>query len=115
MAQVMGLKYESIVAKPDGHGFFSCIVKQNTDKDAVAVRNLTALKLLQSKWEHAANAFERNNDHRVLQTHRQDSESDMAGVDSVRMCARNQVLEVDAKRMAEKVLEYALNSCGARV
>lgn len=88
-------------------------MKQNTDKDATSVRNATALTALKSKWRDAATVFASSNDHRVLQTHRQDSDSDL-GVDSVRMCARNQVLEVDPLKMAGKLLDYALEGCKAR-
>lgn len=114
MAQVMSLSHESVVATPDSHGFFSCIVKQNTDKDATTVRNTTALRTLQERWHQAAAAFSQRNDRKVFQTHHQDPESDVPGVDFVRMCARNQALRVDAPAIADKLLTLATRVCESR-
>lgn len=111
MAKVMSLRHESIIAKPDGVNFFACVVKQNTDRDATTVRNVTAFNLLKSKWEHAAKVFETDNDHRVLQFHQHHPGSDVGELESLRMCSRNQVLEVDAKKMARRLLTLALSTC----
>lgn len=111
MAKVMSLRHDSIVAKPDGANFFACVVKQNTDRDATTVRNVTAFNLLKSKWEHAAKVFEVRNEHRLLQFHQQHPGSDVGEMESLRMCARNQVLEVDAKQMARRLLKLALKTC----
>lgn len=111
MAKVMGLRHESVIANPDGDNFFACVVKQNTERDASTVRNVTAFNILKSKWNHAANVFKTSNDHRVLQFHQGHPGSDVGVLDSLRMCARNQVLEVDARQTARRLLQLANIAC----
>lgn len=115
MAGVMGLTHEKIVADPDHKGFFSCIVKQNTDKDAPSVRNSTALKALEEVWHKASGAFKQRNDHTQFVTHHQSHGGDLSSIDGIRMCARNQVLQVDAQDVAERLMRLVDKVCSARV
>lgn len=114
MAQVMGLPHERIVAEPDDGGFFSCILKQNTDKDAPSVRNVTGLRALESVWHKATRAFEQSHEYDQFVTHHHDHGGDLSGIDGIRMCARNQVLRVDARAIAQKLIRLASIACDAR-
>lgn len=116
IANVMSLPYESVVAEPDDEKFFNCLEKKNIDPESGgATLNITAWNNFKAQWGAASTAYKLQNDRRVLHLQNRDFDFEYTGLESIRMCARNQHLKVEAASLAKKLLTLASQACNRQM